>query len=81
MTANIIGMLVMAITFCMVLYLMVLLRRGNRRQQKEVIEVSSIREVEGFDEGYCRNFEKIITEDMTQTILFLDNKKIIINHI
>ena len=81
MTANIIGMLIMAITFCMVLYLMVLLRRGNRKQQEEVIEVSSIREVEGFDEDYCRNFEKIITEDMTQTILFLDNKKIIINHI
>ncbi len=81
MMANIIGMLFMAITSCMVLYLMVLLRRGNRRQQEEVIEVVSIREVEGFDEDYCRNFEKIITEDMTQTILFLDNKKIIINHI
>ena len=37
MTAKIIGMLFMAITSCMVLYLTVLLRRGNRRQQEEVI--------------------------------------------
>ena len=81
MTANIIGMLVMTITFCMVLYLMVLLRRNNRRQQEEVIEVSSIREVDGFDEEYYRNFEKIITGDMTQIILYLDNKKVIINHV
>ena len=81
MIAKIIGLLVMAITFCMVLYLMVLLRRGNRRQQEEVIKVSSIREVEGFDEDYYHNFEKIITEDMVQTILYLDNKKVIINHI
>ena len=57
MTAKIIGMLIMAITFCMVLYLMVLLRRGNRRQQEEIIEVSSIREVVGFDEDYYHNFE------------------------
>ena len=81
MMANIIGMLFMAITSCMVLYLMALLRRSNRRQQERVIEVSSIREVEGFDEDYYHNFEKIITEDMKQNILFLDNKKIIINHI
>ena len=52
----------------------------NKEISYQTIEVNSIREVEGLSEEYYKEFEDSIGKNTVKTIVFLDGKKVIVNH-
>ena len=52
----------------------------NKEIPCQTIEVNSIREVEGLSEEYYKEFEESIGKNTVKTIVFLDGKKVIVNH-
>ncbi len=52
----------------------------NKGIPYQTIEVNSIREVEGLSEEYYKEFEESIGKNTVKTIVFLDGKKVIVNH-
>ena len=52
----------------------------NKEIPCQTIEVNSIREVEGLSEEYYKEFEESIGKNTVKTVVFLDGKKVIVNH-
>ena len=52
----------------------------NKEIPYQTVEVNSIREVRGLSEEYYKEFEESIGKNIVKTIVFLDGKKVIVNH-
>ena len=76
--------IVISIVFIPLTILSILGHSFSLARDKEIphqtIEVDSIREVERLSEEYYKEFEGSIGKNTVKTIVFLDGKKVIVNH-